>query len=168
MRQAVITLRAPLETFYGALTDEQKARIDRAPASGPETKVNSAETTGMGAPPLGRLCSGQASTMGEWPSGPIEQALRPTPEQRVALEMLRQVSLGMAGLLMTSCPAHTPATPVARLQSAQERLDTILYSVRLISPAFNNVYDALSEEQKAKFRMLGQQWQQFGQSTNRS
>ena len=40
----------------------------------------------------------------------------------------------------------------------------MLYSVRLISPAFNNVYDALSEEQKAKFRMLGQQLQQFGQT----
>ena len=82
----------------------------------------------MSAPPVGRLCSGQASAMAEWPSGPIEQALRPTDEQRAGLEMLQQVSLGMAGLLMTSCPAHTPATPVARLESAQARLDSVLYA----------------------------------------
>jgi hypothetical protein len=161
MRQAVIALRAPLENFYNALTDEQKTRIDGVRAPSAEAQVSAPpkppETVGMSAPPVGRLCSAQATAMAEWPSAPIEQALRPTDEQRTGLEMLRQVSLGMAGLLMASCPASTPATPVARLDSAQERINTVLYVVRLISPAFNNVYDSLSNEQRARFRNIGQQ-----------
>ena len=60
MRQAVITLRAPLETFYGALTDEQKSRIDRVARQVPQRKSTAARPRGMGAPPLDRLCSDQA------------------------------------------------------------------------------------------------------------
>src|SRR5262249_28459437 len=146
MRQAVITLRTPLEKFYNALTDEQKSRMDGVRTPQAEAQVSPPvspppkppETVGMSMPPVSPLCSAQAAAIGEWPSAPIEQALRPTEEQRAALETLRQVSLGMGGLLMGSCPANTPATPLARLDSAQARLDTVLYAVRLINPAFNN------------------------------
>jgi hypothetical protein len=167
MRQAVITLRTPLENFYNALTDDQKTRLDgvRMPSADAQASAppKPPDTVGMSAPPVGRLCSAQASAMSEWPSTPIEEALRPTPEQRAGLDMLRDVSLGMAGLLMASCPANTPATPVGRLESAQARLDTVLYAVRLISPAFNNVYDSLTDEQKARFATIGRLLQQHGQ-----
>jgi hypothetical protein len=139
----------------GARAPDAEAQV--SPPVSPPAKPP--ETVGMSMPPVSRLCSAQATAMTEWPSGPIEQALRPTEEQRAGLEMLRQVSLGMGGLLMASCPPNTPATPIARLDSAQARLDTVLYAVRLISPAFNNVYDSLDDEQKARFRTIAQQLQ---------
>ena len=40
MRQAVITLRAPLETFYNTLTDEQKTRLDGVRAPRVEAQVS--------------------------------------------------------------------------------------------------------------------------------
>jgi LTXXQ motif family protein len=146
MRQAVVLVRIPFEGLYNSLSGNQKARLTD----------ESARTEGRGddptAQPSGaaRLC---LATMAgaEWPSDHIEQRVRPSDEQRRALETLRMTATGMAQLLMASCPQDATTTPLARLQAAEKRLNAMLYAVRIVGPAFHGFYSSLSDEQKTAF-----------------
>ena len=145
MRQAVVLVRIPFDGFYNSLNGNQKARLTD----------ESARTEGRAADPnaqpsgAARLCG--ATGTAEWPSEHIEQRVRPSDEQRRALETLRMTAMGMAQLLMASCPQDATATPLARLQAAEKRLNAMLYAVRIVGPAFNGFYASLSDEQKAAF-----------------
>lgn len=144
MRQAVVLVRIPFETFYNSLTGNQKARLtdDRA------------RTDGRAGDPAGRpneavrLC---ATMTAQWPAEQIERRVRPSDEQRRGLETLRMTMMGMGQLLMASCPQDDTTTPLARLDAAEKRLNAMLYAARVVAPAFNGFYASLSDEQKAGF-----------------
>ncbi len=77
MVTAVGTIRPKLETFYGQLNDEQKARFN---ALG-EDKRKTAEGSpaqACGAPPVAL----------EWPAGEVEAKVHPDDAQRAALKKL--------------------------------------------------------------------------------
>ena len=153
MRQAVVLIRMPLETFVGSLAEEQKGRLDGAPSRPARRDVTA---TDAGARPgAARLCADPAAAMVEWPSGEIGQRVRPTDEQRRSLDTLRTTAQGMAQWLMASCPAEAPSTPLARLDAAEKRLNAMLYAARVVGPALAGFYNSLSEDQKAAFNSLG-------------
>ena len=54
---------------------------------------------------------------------------RPDPRQRPGLEALQKTSTGLSRLLASSCPTALPATPVDRLDTADRRLNSMLYAV---------------------------------------
>lgn len=109
-RQALLVTRAPLVKLYDSLTDEQKARLNGPSA---QTATRGAGCSESG-PDLARMLQGRG---------------RPDPKQRAGLEALRKTSDGLAKLLASSCPATLPATPIARLDAADRRLNSMLYAV---------------------------------------
>jgi len=136
--QAATALRAPVDNFYNTLNDEQKARLNG------ESSVAT------------RACFEQAQAAAARPAEQIEKSLQPTREQRPAVEAWQTTSSNMARMLLASCPREATLTPAARLSAAQDRLNAMLYAVRVVSPAFNTLYDSLSNEQKERFKALGQ------------
>jgi len=135
--QAATALRAPTDTFYNALNDEQKARLNGDASSAMRACLEYAQAT-------------------VWPASQIERSLALSPEQRPAFEALRETSTKMSQMLMGSCPREAALTPAARLIAAENRLNSVLYAVRIVAPAINTFYDSLSNEQKTRLKALGQ------------
>lgn len=153
MRQAVVLIRMPLETFVGSLGEEQKRRLNGATSRPARRDVTATDAR----PGAARLCADPAAAMAEWPSAEIGQRVRPTDEQRRSLDTLRTMAQGMAQWLMASCPAEAPSTPLARLDAAEKRLNAMLYAARVVGPALSGFYNSLSEDQKAAFNSIGRQ-----------
>ncbi len=134
LRQAMLTLRTPLERAYKALDDRQRARLNT-----PGFKV---------------ACTGDAVQL-SWPRDQIEQVIQPNDQQRVALEALRVTSLQMAQAIAFSCPRQPLTNPLQRLDAAGDRANTMLYAAMIVGRALGNVYASLSDQQKANFSTLG-------------
>jgi hypothetical protein len=134
LRQAMLTLRTPVEKAYNTLNEQQRARLDT-----PGSKV---------------ACTADAVPVA-WPRDQIEQVLEPNDQQRAALEMLRQISLQMAQAVASSCPRQALTTPLQRLDAAGDRLNTMLYAAMIVGRALGNVYASLSDQQKANFNTIG-------------
>jgi hypothetical protein len=141
MVQAVALIRPPLETFYGLLSDEQKARFN---AIGQENR-----TPRNGSTPA-QACGGSI-LLPEWPQAEIERRLRPTEGQRLLVDRLRDASQEASASLTAACPTEAPASPPARLAAVANRLDTLLAAIRSVHAALNDLYGALTDEQKAQF-----------------
>ena len=91
--------------------------------------------------------------------GPIEasgRAGRPSEKQSPGLEALQMTTMGMAQLVMASCPAEQPAGAVARLGVETERITFRLFAVKTTGAAFSSFYGSLSDEQKAAFDKMAQ------------
>ena len=141
MVQAVAMIRPPLETFYGLLSDEQKARFN---ALGQNQRPDNPRS------PLA-ACGPNAAALPTWPQAQIEKAVQPNEGQRALLDRLRNASDKAADTLKASCPAEPPATPPARLAAMAARLDAMLQAVQLVHQALNDFYGSLTDEQKAQF-----------------
>lgn len=141
MVQAVALIRPPLDSFYGLLSDEQKARFN---AIGQDNRAT--HGTDVSAQPCG-----PTTLIPEWPQAQIEKRLQPSEGQRALLDKLRDATLTAAEALEAACPAEPPATPPARLAALADRLDTLLQGVRLVRAALNDFYGSLTDEQKAQF-----------------
>ena len=141
MVQAVALIRPPLDTFYGLLSDEQKARFN---ALGRDENADNPR-----APTA--ACGPNAAAIPSWPQAQIEKAVRPSEGQRALLDKLRDAGTKAADMLKASCPAEPPATPPARLAAMANRLDTLLQAVGLVRGALNDFYGSLTDEQKAQF-----------------
>jgi len=155
MRQAVVTVRVPLEIFYHSLSDEQRAQFNamrvgseqptaRVGARNRQTLVSSAE-----------ICRAQAlgySTA--FPEQEIERSIQPTEAQKAALDELRTVATKGPDLLKDTCPSEMPSTPTGRLAVVEARLNAMLEAVKTERPAMDKFYNSLSNEQKARFNAL--------------
>jgi LTXXQ motif family protein len=149
MIAAVDLVRAPLERFFDALTDEQKARL---------TALAQAQGAAAG-PPGARISLAQncaaANPAIQWPQAEIEKAIRPTPDQQEKLEALKNAAAQAADAIAASCPAELPVTPPARLEAITKRLDAMLQAITTVRPALDDFYSSLSDEQKAQFNRIG-------------
>ena len=140
MRDALLTLRLPLEKFYDSLSDEQHWRLSRDEGDARETtgaKIGSEQS-----------CGEQAALMAEAPMRAIERAVRPTEQQRVSLETLRLRSAGMAQLIMSSCPTYPLLGHMGRFSAALDRLDGMLFAVMTLGPTLQGFFDSLTDKQK--------------------
>ena len=54
--------------------------------------------------------------------------------------MLYGASMEMAQFLNTTCPAETPATPMARLSAASDRVMALLHAAMNIEPMLGEFY----------------------------
>jgi hypothetical protein len=84
----------------------------------------------------------------------IARAVQPTPAQRAALDELRDASGKAADELKAKCPTDQALTPTGRVEAMEKRLEATLAAVRTVQPALTRFYDALSDEQKARFNSL--------------
>ena len=146
--QAANIVLPPLIKFYDLLNHEQKARFNRIGANqtGRSPQPENANPTAE--------CG--ANVMG-WPSDQIDRVLRPDYAQRVKLEALQAAAAQAADIITAACPSEIPPTPPARLEAVRNRLQAMLQGVETIQPALADFYDALNDDQKARFNIMGKQ-----------
>jgi hypothetical protein len=143
LRQAVGLIRTPLKTLYDSLSDEQKARINAlSDATAPRRRGHVFEP---------QACAESTSRSLAWPAKPIEEAVRPTDQQRASLMALATTTSHLSVLLQPSCPPATLVTPTGRFEAVVTRLDSMIYAVTLERAALNNFYASLNDDQKARF-----------------
>jgi LTXXQ motif family protein len=148
MRASVQIVRPALEKFYESLTDEQKARFNALEPDQPvDVKTSKAE--------MSQVCSSAVTKASAVPTARIEQALRLSADQRGALENLNAATVKAADILAAHCPTEQTLTPPGRLAAMEARLDAMLQGLDVVQPALTQFYNALSDEQKARFNQLG-------------
>ena len=147
MLEAVRTVRAPLANFYALLNDEQKARFNAVPSG--EDQNEPARR-----PDLSILCSERASGIANVPIRRMELAVRPDEVQRTSLRALQDAIAQASELLKMDCPTYRPITPVVRIETMEQRLDTLLRATNIVQPALQKFYGSLTDEQKERFNRL--------------
>jgi hypothetical protein len=159
IQSANALIRAPLQAFYDTLSDAQKASLNRRPEPprADRRMPNAANTAN--AAPMGQqqyqACAAQASGDPERLMRQIQQTVRPTPEQRAAVEALGKTTGDMAKLLIAACAQSDGKDPPARLDAADNELTAINHAATTIELALNELYGKLNDEQKARFDALG-------------
>jgi hypothetical protein len=151
--EAVKMVRPALERFYQSLSDEQQARfnalgpdVGKRPQQPPQQETN-AQSESCGAP---------KSSLTQLPIERIEAVVHPAGKQKEALERLGQATRKAVEGLQAACPDEVPLTPTGRLEAMQRRLEAMLQAAKLVQPALDEFYAALSSEQKARFNTLPQ------------
>ena len=150
MIQAVQILRAPLDTFYGSLNDEQRGRLD---SLAEDRGHNRAGTS------LTEMCAQTTRQFTTLPSEQIEQVVQPNGKQSPALDALKTASKKAADVLNGTCPSQPPATPGVRFDAMAKRLDAMGEAVKTMRPALQTFYASLDDEQKARFNTMNEQTQ---------
>ena len=105
---------------------------------------------------LAALCNQQSGDVAKLPVERIEQVVQPNGQQQQdAFNALKQASHDAAEQLQASCPKEVPQTPVARLDAVKTRLEAMVEAMKTIRPKLQDFYRSLSDEQKAKFNIMG-------------
>ncbi len=148
VRDAGISMRAPLKEFNDALTSTQKISFaEHQPQNNAasDTKIANTEANKQL-----QACAMQNAEKAERMAKEIEMRVRPTKDQAASFENLHKVSGEMAKLLIASCAKPIPADPMARLDSADDQLTVINYAATTVQVAFDDFYGKLNNEQKAR------------------
>ncbi|HJZ31552.1 MAG TPA: Spy/CpxP family protein refolding chaperone [Hyphomicrobiaceae bacterium] len=152
--EALTMIAGPLGTFYASLSEPQRHGLETMPTATGVVSRNGASTTAAGSLPS--LCSQRATSFAELPVDRIEEALHPIDQQRAALDALKLASDNASGELARQCPRQMPQTLPDRLTAVRERLAAMILALRTVRPALTAFYASLSDEQKARFNMMGQ------------
>jgi hypothetical protein len=150
--KAIPVVRRPLERFYGSLSDEQRQRFNTMAVA---TKEGQQSRPTSSANDLTALCRQQSGSFANLSVQRIERVVQPDPQQQSAFDSLKNATEGAATSLQSSCPTATPQSPMARLDAVEGRLSAMVNATKSIHPALENFYASLSDEQKAKFNMMG-------------
>ncbi|MGY4430331.1 hypothetical protein ACVWWO_002808 [Bradyrhizobium sp. F1.13.1] len=148
MEKAVELVQPALDKFYGALTDEQKARFNalaedqRRTAASRDASASLVQNCGA---PVGL----------DWPAGEIDARLHPSETQRAALQVLQDTSARVKDSLKDACQPSDVMTPPARMAAVHKRLEMMLDGVKSVRAALEDFYGTLSDEQKAQFEAIG-------------
>jgi hypothetical protein len=147
--EAVRIVQEPLQRFYDALNDDQKHRFETMGSSGAPAK----------APPGGNiaaLCGQPATDATNVPIERIAEVVQPNgAAQQDAFEALKQAARDSARTLQASCPTTLPQTPTARVEGVKTRLTAMVEAMTMIRPKLQALYGSLTDEQKAKFNIMG-------------
>jgi LTXXQ motif family protein len=149
--QAVNLVSEPLGKFYDSLSDEQKARFNGIKPTSGKAAPNATATTA--ATPKSDC---DASAMA-WPSDQIERVVQPTDAQKVKLDALKAAAANGADIIKAACPSEPPSTPPARLAAVGKHLEAMLQAVEVIRVPLHDFYNALSDNQKARFNSMGRE-----------
>jgi hypothetical protein len=142
-----LMLREPLQKFYNTLDGDQKARLDAAQGD-PQTEGRAGQRGGDQAK---QLCLAQAQRGPSWPSDLVARAIRPTKDQQTSLAAVGKAFAEAARQTLGSCPQHSPATPVARLDAALDRLDSLFFVSTSLVPVVDELYGSLNSRQRTDF-----------------
>ena len=153
MRDSLLTMRQPVESFYNSLTQEQHWRLNR--------DSDTREIGARSGDGLGEMCADPAA-IDERPMRAIERAVRPNEQQRANLDALRLGSHGMAQLIMSSCPTYPLLGHMGRFAAASDRLDVMLFAVMTLAPAVQGFYGSMDDRQRASFHRTMRQLRRAG------
>lgn len=102
-----------------------------------------------------QLCDDPGKGITSWPFAQIEQAVKPDGEQKRLLEDLKRAASDAAAVFKASCNGEIALTPTGRLTAMTRRVEATLRAVRIVRPALDAFYNALTDEQKARFTAMG-------------
>lgn len=119
-----------------------------APSSPGRASPRSAKSTAA-------LCGDAGKGITAWPFAQIEQAVKPDGEQKRLLDELKHAAADAAAVFKASCDEDIALTPTGRLAAMTRRVEATLRAVRIVRPALDAFYNALSDEQKARFTAIG-------------
>jgi hypothetical protein len=111
-------------------------------------------TAARGPAASAQICTGETSGLTDWPVERIAEAVNPDEAQRVALNELRDAAARAVTLMRSACPDDLPSTPAGRTAAMRQRLEAMREAVQIVRPALDKFYEALSDEQKARFNVL--------------
>ncbi|HXE67864.1 MAG TPA: Spy/CpxP family protein refolding chaperone [Hyphomicrobiaceae bacterium] len=150
--QGLQIVSGPLENFHNSLSEAQKRSFDTMMTTNRDRSEPGTALAGR----LTSLCSDRAASFSRLPIDKIEQVIRPGEQQRDALDALKSASAKASEELNASCPAQTPQSLPDRLHAVEQRLAAMIAALRTVRPALTDFYGSLSDEQKARFNMMGQ------------
>ncbi|MCW5690083.1 MAG: Spy/CpxP family protein refolding chaperone [Pseudolabrys sp.] len=104
---------------------------------------------------MGWMCSPQSAGLAEWRKDRIERLVKPTENQRKALDDLQAASTKAAQVVTDACPKEFPASAPARLELMEKRMEAMLTALKTVRPAFDAFYATLTDEQKATLNSRG-------------
>ena len=81
--------------------------------------------------------------------------MRPSPDQAAALDELSAAAAQANAIVKASCPTAIPLTPVARLDTAETRLEAMIQAVQIVRGPLEKFYASLNDEQKQRFEAMG-------------
>jgi hypothetical protein len=151
MTAAVELIRPRLEDLYGVLDEAQKTRFDAL--------ADAARNASPSKASLAARCGAERPAAPEWPAAQIEQNLRPNEAQSMALKALQDASNRAGEMLQAACQendgAADTATAVARIVAVERRLDAMQQATGLVLSALEDLFETLSDAQKAQFEAIG-------------
>jgi hypothetical protein len=149
--EAVQMVSSPLENFYNRLSENQKRSFNNMP-----TTARDRGKAGTGLPGrLTALCSERAASFSRLPVDRIERLIRPVEDQQTTFEALKAASLKASAELEATCPKQTPQSVPDRLRAVEQRLAAMISALRTVRPTLTQFYASLSDEQKARFNLMG-------------
>ena len=103
---------------------------------------------------MAQICTGETSGLTDWPIERIAQTVNPDENQRAALNELRDAAGRAVEQMRSACPDDLPSTPAGRMTAMRQRLEAMRAAVQIVRPALEKFYNALNDEQKARFDAL--------------
>jgi hypothetical protein len=113
--------------------------------------------SGLSPQALRQLCSNPDKGVTAWPFAEITRTVQPNAEQRALLDQFKRAAAQAADALKNSCSDNYALTPPGRLKAMVTRVSAMLEAVRIVRPPLEAFYNALNDEQKARFNALGPQ-----------
>ena len=153
VRDAGISLRAPLKEFSDSLT---KAQMDSFVVQQPQKPLVRDQKASSEAL-MNRqyqACVSQNAERAERMIKEIETRVRPDKDQAASFENLHQISTNMAKMLIASCVQPIPAEQTLRLDSVNDQLAAMNYAAATIQIAFDDFYGRLRSEQKTRLNSM--------------
>ena len=100
---------------------------------------------------MAQSCADEAAEVTGWPIDQIQSAIQPSQQQTALLDDLGNAIVEASHQIKMHCPTSVSFTPTTRLAEMQQRLQTLVAAVNIVSPPLTKFYDSLSDEQKARF-----------------
>src|SRR5262245_24790876 len=140
---ALKTVLPVIKTFYGALDDEQKARLLAKSIAASLTHEKSAirgrtrNDAYSALPPTqwGAICGNSAAALRDWEVTRIERNMGLSETQRIAFYEMVASSMKAGRALIAACPTETPLTPAGRMETLLQRLEAVHQATVTIHPA---------------------------------
>jgi hypothetical protein len=144
MKTAIVRVRAPFETFWEMLDDDQKAQLREFSAQRAQFSPKV---------PFAQSCTPPDAL--PWPAREIETRLTLNDGQRHELGVLQRMSVLASNTLNFDCQPDENISPPDRLATAETRIDAMLDAIQQVAPALDDFLGSLSDEQKAQFESIG-------------
>jgi chorismate mutase len=135
LTMAIDLVRPPLQQFEQSLDAKQKARFAAA------------------SPSADSEC-GTGPTSTDWSIAQIDQSVQMGDGQHPALADLKETFAGIAADLHVHCPNPLPATPLARLEAIEARLDASWRAALSMQVALAKFESGLSDQQRSRFEAM--------------
>jgi hypothetical protein len=97
----------------------------------------------------------EAAEVTGWPIDQIQDAVEPSDQQKALLDDLGKAVAQASDAIKSNCPTSVAFTPTGRLATMQHRLHGMVQAVKLVELPLGKFYDALNDEQKARFDAMG-------------